>query len=359
MEQCTCARLAGVAQRVVLGLAAAVGLSLALVPTPAHAAATVRIGTSNSSSDVGFYIAHKKGYFRQEGIEATFIPFDSAGKMIPSLGTGQIEVGGGAPSAGLYNAVGRGIDVKIVADKGSTPAGHGYQPLLVRKDLVASGKFKGFQDLKGLRIASGATGISTSSTLNEALKKGGLSARDVIVVNLGYPHHVAALLNGAVDASLTTEPSATLAVDSGAAVRFAGDDVIYPNHQLAVVIYGGGFIKDNPETAKKFMRAYLRAIRDYNDALQDGKLAGPQAEEIIAILTEYTSIKDANVYRSVVAHGTNPDGRVNMPSLEQDFEFFKEQGLLNGKVSVAQAVDNSFVDATLKELGPYSRRAQQ
>lgn len=321
----------------------------------AQAETEVRIGTSNSSSDVGFFIAHKKGYFKQEGISANFIPFDSAGKMVAPLGTGQLEVGSGAPSAALYNAVARGVSIKIVADKGSTPPGHGFQPLLVRKELVDSGRFKGFQDLKGLKIASGATGISTTSTLNEALKKGGLAFKDVQVVNLGYPQHVVALQNGAVDASLTTEPSATVAVKSGAAVRFAGDDTIYPDHQLAVVIFGGPFIKNNAEMAKKFMRAYIRAVRDYNDALQDGKLAGPKADEVLSILTEFTKIKDANVYRSIVAHGTNPDGRLNMSSLEKDFQFFKEQGLLEGSVRVEQAIDNSFVEAALKDLGPYVR----
>ncbi|WP_281032743.1 hypothetical protein [Phyllobacterium bourgognense] len=36
----------------------------------------------------------------------------------------------------------RGIGIKVVADKGSTPPGYGYQPLLVRKDPVESGKYK-------------------------------------------------------------------------------------------------------------------------------------------------------------------------------------------------------------------------
>lgn len=254
------------AQRLALMLGGALGLAAWSAP----AATMVRIGTSNSSSDVGFYIAYKKGYFKQEGIDVSFIPFDSAGKMVAPLGTGQLEVGSGAPSAALYNAVARGVNVKIVADKGSTPPGHGFQPLLLRKDLVTSGKVKSFQDLKGLKVASGATGINTSSTLNETLKKGGLTYKDVRVVNMGYPQHVIGLQNGAVDASLTPEPSATVAVKSGAAVRFAGDDAIYPYHQLAVVIYGGDFIKNNGETAKKFMRAYVRAVRDYNDALHEG-----------------------------------------------------------------------------------------
>jgi NitT/TauT family transport system substrate-binding protein len=337
-----------------IGMAALAGLGLA--STHAQTPVTVRIGTVNVSTDVGFFIADKKGYFKQEGISVTFTAFDSAAKMVAPLGVGQLDVGSGAPSAGLYNAAARGINIKIVADKGSTPPGHGFQPLLVRKDLVDSGKVKGFQDLKGLKIASGATGISTSVTLNEALKKGGLAYSDVTVVNMGYPQHVLALQNKAVDASMTVEPSATMAVASGAAVRFAGDDVIYPYHQLAVVLYGGSFIKDHPEVAKKFMRAYIKAVRDYNDALKDGKLAGPNAAEIIAILTEYTAVKDANVYRTIVAHGTNPNGKVNETSLKKDYQFFKEQGLLEGDVSVEHVVDNSFVEAALKDLGLYVPR---
>lgn len=321
-------------------------------------AVTVRIGTVNTSTDVGFFIADKKGYFKQEGIGVTYTAFDSAAKMVAPLGTGQLDVGSGAPSAGLYNAAARGISIKIVADKGSTPPGHGFQPLLVRKDLVDSGKVKGFKDLKGLKVASGASGISTSVTLNEALKKGGLSYGDVTVVNMGYPQHVLALQNKAVDASMTVEPSATVAVTSGAAVRFAGDDVIYPYHQLAVVLYGNDFIKNSPGVAKKFMRAYIKAVRDYNDALKDGKLAGPNAAEIIAILTEYTLIKDPNLYKTIVAHGTNPDGKVNEASLKKDYQFFKEQGLIEGNVSVEQVVDNSFVEAALKDLGPYVRRSK-
>ena len=43
------------------------------------------------------------------------------------------------------------------------------------------------------------------------------------------------------------------------------------------------------------MNAYIRAVRDYNDALMDGRLAGPSAREILSILTEYTKIKDRDV----------------------------------------------------------------
>jgi NitT/TauT family transport system substrate-binding protein len=333
------------------------GLALLLALASGAAAAAdpvvVRVGLANASSDVGFFIADKKGYFKQEGLAVSFTAFDSGAKMVAPLGNGQLEVGAGSPSAGLYNAVARGIDIKIVADKGSTPPGYGYQPLLVRKDLVDSGRYKSLKDLKGMKIAGSATGSASTSTLNEALKKGGLKYGDVERVFLGFPHHVMALQNKAVDAAMTTEPSATKAVQSGAAVRVMGDDVIYPNHQLAVVLYSGAFIKNNPDAARRFMRAYLRAVRDYNDALKDGRIAGPNAAEVIAILTEYTNVKDPAVYRSISPQGCNPDGAVNEASLNTDLAFYKQEGQIKGNVTVEQALDNSFVEAALKQLGPY------
>jgi len=334
------------------GLALAL-LAASLLLAQGVAAAPVRVGTTSSSSDAPLFIADKRGYFKEEGIEVEFTTFDSAAKMIAPLGAGQLEVGAGSPAAGFYNAAARGLNIKIVADKGSMPPGYGYLPLLVRKDLVDSGKFKSFKDLKGLKVALPAPGTTTDSTLNEALAKGGLKWADVDVTYMGFPQHVLALQNKAIDASVTTEPSATRSEQLGAAVRFATGDAVYPNQQVAVILYGGNFIKEQPEVARKFMLAYIRAVRDYNDALKGGKLAGARADEIIAILTESTTIKDANVYRALTPNGVNPDGKLNEASLRKDLQFFKDRGLIEGNISVDQVVDNSFVEAALKQIGPY------
>jgi NitT/TauT family transport system substrate-binding protein len=332
----------------------AFGLAMAttLLTTTAAMAVTVRVGTTNSSSDAPFFIADKEGYFKQEGIEVEFTAFDSAAKMIAPLGVGQLEVGAGSPAAGFYNAAGRDVNIKIVADKGSTPPGYNYLPLMIRKDLVTSGKFKDYRDLKGLTIALPAPGTTTDSTLNESLKKGGLKWQDINPTYMGFPQHVLALQNGAIDGGVTTEPSASKAEQMGVAVRW-GDGAVYPNQQVAVVLYSQSFIKNSPDVAKKFMRAYIKGVRDYNDALKDGKLAGPNAEKVIAILTEKTAIKDANVYRAITPNGVNPDGKVFESSLKKDLQFFKERKLVDEKITVDQVLDNSFVNAVVKELGPY------
>jgi NitT/TauT family transport system substrate-binding protein len=334
----------------------AFAFGLAATSSPAVAAdAIVRIGTASVSSDAGFFIADKKGYFKKEGITVTFTTFNSAAKMVAPLGAGQLDVGGGTVAAGLYNAVGRDIDIKIVADKGSIQPGYGFSALMVRKDLVDSGRYKSYSDLKGMNVAIGASGTGTASALNEALKKGGLKYSEVNVVDLGFPQHVPAFTNKAIDASITNEPTVSIAVKRGIAVRVAGNDIIYPGQQTAVVLYSGEFIRLQPLVARKFMRAYIKGVRDYNDALKDGKLAGKKAEEVIAILTEYTNIKDADVYRSIIPNACNPDGRVNADSLRKDYAFFQEQGLIKGKVEFKDVFDSSFVEAAVRELGPYKK----
>lgn len=322
------------------------------LPATAADMAEVRIGTNGAVSDAPFFIANKKGYFEEQGIKVEFVRFDAGPKMIAPLGVGQIDVAAGAVSAGLFNAAARGINIKVVADKGSSPPGYDYVPILVRKDLVESGKVKSFKDLKGLKVAEAGKGGSQSSKLNEALKSVGLSYGDVVHEFISYPQQVNALQNKAVDAAVSVEPLATKAEERGAAVRFSMDKV-YPNQQIAALFYGGEFIKKSPEVAKKFMVAYLKATRDFNDALKDGKFAGPNADEVIDILLANTNVKDRDLFKKMTPNGNNPNGQLNIESLKKDLKFYKDQGFLEADISVEHVVDESFVKAALKELGPY------
>ncbi len=332
------------------------GMTLAAsLPFAADAAAQtdeVKVGITNTATDAGFFIADKKGYFRDAGIAIAMTAFPSAAKMIAPLGGGELDAGGGTVSAGLYNAVERGIRLRIVADKGSVTETLEYSTLIVRKDLADSGRYKTLADLKGMTVAAASPGTGNKSSLNEALKKGGLQFSDVNVVYMGFPEMLVALRNKAIDAAITNEPTITRAEEEGVAVR-ASKDVIYPGQQTAVVLYSEKFAQERRPVAQKFMNAYIRAVRDYNDAIQGGKLAGPNAGEILSILTEYTAVKDRTVYAKMVPFAVNPNGHVNAATLKNDFNFFRERGLVSGKVTVDQVIDASFADEADKTLGPY------
>ncbi len=161
---------------------------LAMVAMAASAQAQeLTIGTIGAASDAPLFIADAKGYFAEQGLKVKFVRFDSAAKMIPSLSSGEVDVGSGATSAGLYNAVARGIGIKIVADKARNTKNYSFEDIMVRSDLLDSGKVKSLKDFKGLKVAISAKGNSEDALINYALTKVGLSIKDIDPVYLGFP----------------------------------------------------------------------------------------------------------------------------------------------------------------------------
>jgi NitT/TauT family transport system substrate-binding protein len=330
----------------------AVAMAFATLGLSSHAQ-ELHVGVVGTTSDAPFFIADAKGYFKDEGLAVAFIRFDSAAKMVVPLGSGELDVGGGATSSALYNAAKREVNIRIVADKGRTSKGHAFEAFLVRKDLFDSGKVRAFRDLKGLRIAVNSNANSEAVLLDLALKAGGLAMKDIDPVYLGFPQQPAGFQNRALDAAVVAEPFITYMLRQGSAVKLAGVDEYAPDFQNAVTLYGAEFAKRKGEAAKGFMRALVRAMRYYNDALKDARLAGPNAEEVIAIMVKYAALKDAATYREIVSHGVDPDGGVNVASLKQSWQYFRDRGQIDGSVTVDDVLDLSFVKAAVAVLGAY------
>lgn len=317
--------------------------------------AKVAVGIVGAVSDAPLFIAQAKGYFKEQNLDVNFVQFDSAAQMTAPLSTGELDVGAGGPSAGLYNAIARGIDLRVVADKATTAPGYGFNPLMIRKTLIDSGRVKTARDLKGLTIANVAPGDSSESTIAQALKKGGLAWNDVNHVHLSFPDQVLGMQNGSIDGGIVTEPNATRAVALGAAVRFMPSDQFYPNQQIAALMYGGPFIKNRADIGRRFMIAYIKGLRFYYGALKDGHYAGPNAPAVIAILQANTAVKDPNLYKEMTPNAVNPDGAVNLVTMATDLAAWRSLGEVTSNVTVADVVDTSFVDAALKVLGKYKR----
>jgi len=112
-----------ITRRCILTGIAATAAAFAARPASAQSASTVTVGFLGTSSDVPLLVADKLGYFKDAGITAKFTIFDGATRMVAPLGTEQLDVGGGSPSVGLYNAISSNIDLRMVADKASVPPG--------------------------------------------------------------------------------------------------------------------------------------------------------------------------------------------------------------------------------------------
>jgi NitT/TauT family transport system substrate-binding protein len=310
-------------------------------PGAAQDLTTVNVGVLNTITDIPLILADRKGFFAGEGLKVNFTAFASSSNMVVPLATGQLDVGGGGAGVGLYNAVARKLDIKIVADKASDPKGYGFESLLVRSDLVKSGRYHTPKDLKGMTMSANQPGGVSYIMLVELLRKYGLTPADVKLQNLDFPDHVLALANGKLDATITEEPYATLAASGGQAIRAMTSDQWYPDQEISVLIYGRDFLTKH-DLAVRFMRAYLRGVRYYDAALKNGH-----------IINQTTEVKTPKLCTDMIAMAIDPNAKLNLAGMRDDLAVFGAEGLTVGDVSVNDSVDESFLDAALRGIGPY------
>jgi NitT/TauT family transport system substrate-binding protein len=320
---------------------------------------TVKIGTiRGSSADAAVFIAMEKGYFEKQGVKVELQEFNTGAQFVAPLGSGQLDVGSGAISAGLMNAVDGGVGIKMVAAKSQigTPS---YTSLVVAKKHVDSGRYNDLADLKGMKVALPALGIPPHYELSLFLEEAGLTVDDVTIEQIGFAEMVPALSNGSVDAAIAIEPSATLAERSGGAEKVAGTHEVFPGEQSAAIMFGDRFIEERRDVAQRVMNAYLEGVRYYLGALEDAKLTGERGEEIAKILTKYTAVKDAKVYMGIPLHVVPPDIDLNTDYIQREVDFWHEQGLIKSEFDVDDAIDTSFAQKSVEEMGPAKAGAEQ
>ncbi len=315
----------------------------------------VSVGTVASVSDAGVYLGIAKGYFKEQGLEVEPMVFDSGSNQIGILASGKLDIAGGTPAAGTFNAFAQGINIRIVADKGTHTPGHGYIAFLIRKEL--SSRVKKVEDLKKIdkpRFALPSTGgIGAEAQFRTLLKKAGLDEKNVEVKIVPYPQVPSALASNGLDVGPVIEPYATKAIEQGIAANITWIDDLRPNDIGGVLMYSEKFMKERPQVSKNFMVAYLKAVRTYLSAFE-GKNPALKSD-VIKILAQNTTVKEPDLYQRMRVPGFDKDGRVHLASLKSLYAEFVRMGYIQNpdKIKVESVVDNSFVDYAVQQLGPY------
>jgi NitT/TauT family transport system substrate-binding protein len=323
----------------------------ATAPPPAPVSA--RIASQFASTDVGHFIAIERGYYQEAGVAADLVSFANASEMIPALATDQVEVGGIGGNPAMWNAVARGVRLKLLLDKGSARPGTGNTGLVIRKDVYDAGRGHRLEDLRGLRIAFTPPGLATTNAMpmDVGMQRVGASIDDVSIEPLPFPDMVPALTNGSVDGAVIVEPFLSRVVRQGSAVQISTLDQMYPDFTIGAVGVSRAFYNDRP-TAKGLARAYIRALRDYNNAVA-GRTSSADRAQIDEILARHTRI-DVAIVRDMAPVGLNPNGRFNAESLRHAYRWFRERGFIPEPVSDSAMEDLwglELVEEVLAELG--------
>lgn len=315
---------------------------------PLNKKTKVIIAEDGSASGAGFYIANEKGYFEDYNIEVEFATFANSDDMLPALAAGEVDIAGGISSASFFNAIAQGIDVKILADKGHNEIGKSYFTFVIGADKQT--KIKEYSDLKGKKIAVSTEHAVDDYIFQKMLEHAGLTKNDVeFVLMPDFGNMLAAIENGSIDAALQIEPLITQGTADGIHVRFRDATDFAPEAQIAMVLGSPEFTEEKQDVSLRFMAAYLKGIRDYNDAFKKGE----DKSLIIDIMTEYTSLKDPDVWEEVSVTGLDPNGEMFIQDIHEQYKMYKENGAIRGEVDFSQAIDTTLAEKAVQIIGEY------
>ena len=309
--------------------------------------ASVKITDIQITSAAGSYIADARGYFKDEGIQAEFVRM-GGGDQIPAIVSGTADVTGTAIAAALYNAFARDLPLKMVADHGANLKDASAGGFVVRKDLAD--QFKGPASVKGWKVAEGVPESTPDVAMDKWLHTAGMSIKDINIVYLGFPETLQALTNKAIEATYYQEPFTTIAVNQGVAVRAVPAWEMYLNQQIAVVVFGPKMNNDKA-LSQRYIRAYLRGVRDYVKGLIGKDKA--MFDQVVPILIEHTTVKDRTLFEKAIPSGLRPDGMPNVQSIKDDLDYFVKSGVVKQSYDINKYLDLSYVEQANKDLGPY------
>lgn len=315
---------------------------------PLSPAVTAKTGILGNTADVGVFIALERGYFKDEGLDVQLVTFVSGAEVIPPLATGELSFGSGSINPGFFNAVARGIDLKIVADKSKVSPQMAGGGLMVRKDAYDSGQYKDLAQLKGKAIAINQKATTSEMYVDKILQKSGVNLGDVKLVEMPFPDELAALSNKSVDAIWTVEPFITIGAQRGMATMLFPMWDVYPDHFTNVMIISPVFAKQQPEASKRFITAHLRGQRDFYNAYV--KKTAPM-EPIVGIITKYTATKDPSMVQKMKMGAVDPNGYIKAEFLANDQEYYSKRGWVPQKVDTSKLVDFQYVEYALQRLG--------
>jgi len=296
-------------------------LFLPIQPKKNNVSMGIQVGKSLNSFFL-MYVAEKKGFFNNEGLNVTVIPA-GPNVLVNSLIANQIDFIYPLPSA--INAKLSGADIKLVMP-------------FSKDDLFLVSNASSIRELKDKKIAISAIGGLSYAKLFYLLKNNNMTFSDVqLIVIPDINQRIQSLKSHSTDAAIV--PNTVFRPQEFKMVLYLSKNS--STAILGAVITTDKFLNENPKTTMKFITAIAKAVKYvYDDKegtiqlLQDGMgLDKVRAEEF------YNFIIDNHYYTT----------KLDLNNLNTEI---KEIAEASGKepIPISLFVNTSFVDSLPKEL---------
>jgi NitT/TauT family transport system substrate-binding protein len=282
-----------------------------------------------------FHIAAAEGYFADEGLDVEFVRLTRNIDAIPALAQGEVDVGAGQLTVAMLNAMSGGAHIRVVVDSGHLAAdGCTFAGIVARRELLENGEMVDAERLRGRRLEVDVA-LPQAYWLDGALRSVGLGFDDMEIVNVPTAATVEAFLNDAYDLTSVTEPRITQMVGTGEGAVWLGVEELFPDYPQNLVFFGPSLLDERPEVGERFIAAYLRGIRQYNQG---------KTERNLEILESALRLSRDELTAACWA-SMHDDGEVPAAGLTGYQEWAVAQGLIEQVMPEDEILDRRFIEA--------------
>jgi NitT/TauT family transport system substrate-binding protein len=311
------------------------GLALAAFLLPAQAE-PIKIGLVKTGASGVVFIAQEKGYFRDAGVPAELVYFQSAQPIAVAAASGDIDFAFTAPTAGLYNLAGQGA-VKIIAGAVQEEPGFQSAAYLVSRHAWDAG-LHNLKDFAGHSFGVSQIGSPPHYALGLLAEKEKFDIAGVRVVPLqSIPNIASAIAGGQVDETILTQSPALLPmVERGDVKRLGWVGDVTP-WQFNLTFAPTKTADERHDTVARFLRALRQGATLYHAAFTgpDGhETEGHGAAALIDIMGKYLGQKPEEV-RLGIGY-VDADLRLDVKDVLHQVAWFKSEGMLKGEFDAGQ-----------------------
>jgi len=299
-------------------------------PTPEKNLVSVKFGLRPHLSFAPLKIAKVEGYFAEEGLDVEILDIFPADGLV-ALPLGHLDAIGVPVFTGLFNAMEREPFVRIVADKGHIGKGCSPYMIMARSDLLDEGDLA-IDEIRGLKLER-REGSIYDFIMEHFFEAHGLGWEDFEPIEWIPPHMSAAGFEAdQLDLKIETEPNISALSDAELARPWFSVAEVTPGLQFSAIVYGPRLIEKEPEIGIKFMKGYLRGVRQYN---------GGATDRNVDIVSDFTGL-DPDLVRKACWTPIDPNGMIDTDKLGKFIDWLKKDGFVDSDLRIEDWWDPRF-----------------
>lgn len=305
------------------------------------------LGIIRLASQSPSFIAQERGYFADENLDMEFKYFEAAQPMAVAIAGGDVDFGVTAMSGGLINLAEKNA-VKVIG--GSLQEDKSVPGQII----LASNKAYDAGLTDPSKLAGHSFGITTAGSsfhfmAHKIAKANNIPLSDITLRPLQKVGAIiGALTSGQIDAWAIQPSIAKKMIDSGAAKQIGVLSDYAPDYQVTTVFTSTKNAAEERAKTEAFIRAYSRAIDDYNAALVDKTASAEEVDAIAKIVHKYVGTDLP--FEQAKANLTNGAMRINkglalsLGSVTEQLNWFKDEKMVKDTITPEMLFDTSYVE---------------